>query len=306
MNVALILGFPASGKTTATQPLLDKKYFRLNRDVAGGTIAGLLPKLEESLKSGKNVVLDNLFATEATRQPFIEMAKKHGATVDCHWMQTSIEDAQLNYCMRSAQKYNEVLESQKGDPNIFPPAVIFKYRKEFQKPTTKEGFDSIIKVPFVRSWDSKYCNKALILDYDGTLRECVGGNGKYPTELSQVKLLPDRNKKITEFKNNGYILCGASNQSGVAKKHLTSETAVELFKYTNKLLKHNIDFRFDPSGVPPIRSWSRKPLTGMGAYFVEKYKLNPADCVMVGDLKEDETFAGRCGFQFVHADRFFG
>jgi len=305
-NVAIVLGFPASGKTTTTQMLVDKKYFRLNRDVEGGSVIGLLPVLEEQLKAGKNVVLDNLFATEASRQPFIAAAKKHGATIDCHWMQTSIEDAQLNYCLRSMRKYNKVLESYKGDPNIFPPAVIFKYRKEFQKPTTKEGFDSVVKIPFIRVWDDTYCNKALILDYDGTLRECVGGNGKYPVEQSQVKLLPNRTKKIDEFKNNGFVICGASNQSGVAKKHLSSETAVELFQYTNKLLEHDIDFKFDPSGVPPIRSWSRKPVTGMGAHFIEKYKLNPSKCIMVGDLKEDETFASRCGFQFIHANQFFG
>jgi len=305
VNVILVLGFPASGKTTVTEQFLNEGYFRLNRDTVGGKLNSLLPEMERQLKNGSNIVLDNLFATQTSRKPFIDLAKKYKANVECHWMQTSIEDSQVNYCLRSMNKYNQILESQSNDPGIFPPAVIFKYRKEFQKPTTEEGFDSIVKVPFKRNWNSSFKNKALILDYDGTLRDCVGGNGKFPTEKSQIKILPERAEKLTEFKNNGFILCGASNQSGVAKKDLTLEKATELFEYTNKLLGHDIDYKFDPSGVPPIRTWSRKPMPGIGVYFIVKYKLNPALCLMVGDLKADETFASRCGFQFCYADRFF-
>jgi len=305
MKTVLVLGFPASGKTTVTQQFVDQGFIRLNRDDRGGTIIDLIPLMEKALKNKENVVLDNLFATVDSRAPFIAAAKKCGAEVECHWMQTTIEEAQFNYCMRSMKHHGEVLASKSGDPGTFPPAVIFKYRKEFQKPNTDEGFSKIEKVKFQRIMDAEYVNKALILDYDGTLRNCVGGNGKFPVSQDQVELLPGRTEKLTEYKKQGYILCGASNQSGVAKGDLTEQTATELFEYTNKLLKHDIDFQFDTSAVPPIRSWSRKPLPGLGVHFVHKYKLNPYETIMVGDLKSDETFAKRCNFQFVHADEFF-
>ena len=48
-----------------------------------------------------------------------------------------------------------------------------------------------------------------------------------------------------------------------------------------------------------------KPMPGMGAEFIEKYKLNPSECIMVGDMTSDKTFAKRCGFQFMDAEEFF-
>jgi phosphoglycolate phosphatase-like HAD superfamily hydrolase len=46
-------------------------------------------------------------------------------------------------------------------------------------------------------------------------------------------------------------------------------------------------------------------MPGFGALLIVKYNLNPADCIMVGDYKTDETFAKRCGFQYVDQAEFF-
>ena len=46
-------------------------------------------------------------------------------------------------------------------------------------------------------------------------------------------------------------------------------------------------------------------MPGMGVQFIEKYKLDPSQCIMVGDMKTDQTFAERCGFQFINAQKFF-
>jgi len=43
----------------------------------------------------------------------------------------------------------------------------------------------------------------------------------------------------------------------------------------------------------------------MGAYWIEKYKLDPSQCIMVGDATSDKTFAERCGFKYLHPDVFF-
>jgi len=43
----------------------------------------------------------------------------------------------------------------------------------------------------------------------------------------------------------------------------------------------------------------------MGVVFIEKYKLDPSKCLMVGDRGEDKTFAARCGFKFQFAESFF-
>jgi len=66
---------------------------------------------------------------------------------------------------------------------------MYRYRKEFQEPAAAEGFDTVESVKFQRTFPKAWVNKALILDYDGTLREHTGG-GKYPTKPGQVKVLP--------------------------------------------------------------------------------------------------------------------
>ena len=109
-------------------------------------------------------------------------------------------------------------------------------------------------------------------------------------------------KVVKSFESQGYILLGASNQSGVAKGILTEEMARKCFEETNNMLGVRLDFQFCPHTIPPVSCYCRKPHFGMGAVFIEKYKLNPADCIMVGDQTTDESFAERCGFKFIHVD----
>src|SRR5574339_1165416 len=96
MKVTMIMGYPASGKSTLTKELVAKRAVSLNRDTEGGTIVSLLPKLAALLQDRKDIVLDNLFPTVDVRKPFIEMAQKHNANISCLLMGTSIEDAQFN------------------------------------------------------------------------------------------------------------------------------------------------------------------------------------------------------------------
>lgn len=308
-KVTMVVGYPASGKSTLTKDLTAKGAVALNRDTEGGTIAGLLPKMESLLQQGKDIVLDNLFATIDTRKPFIELAKKHGADIACHLMGTSIEDAQFNVVQRAIGLIGqfptpEAIKAAKHT-NIFPPTVLFKYKKEFQKPTTEEGFSKVETVKFVRKENPEFTNKALIVDYDGTLRECIGGNEKFPVIESQIEIKPNRKKILDAYKAKGYLLLGISNQSGVAKGELTEEKARELFDYTNKQLGVDIEYRFCPHQSAPISCYCRKPMNGVGVEFILKHKLRAKDCIMVGDMTTDKTFAARSGFQYVDQAEFF-
>ncbi len=308
-NVVMVLGFPASGKSTLTKEFIAKGYSNLNRDTEGGSIADLLPKLEGLLKDGKDVVLDNLFPTAEIRKPFVEAAKRWNARTECRVMGTSIEDAQFNFVQRMIELKGKLLTPEEikkaKHPNIFPPTVFYRYKKEFQVPTCEEGFDNIEKISFVRKDDPTFVNKALILDYDGTLRECVGGNDKYPTELAHVEVKENRTKILKEYEAKGYRLLGVSNQSGVHKGELTAERATELFQHTNKLLGVDIEFSFCPHQSNPISCYCRKPQSGTGIEFMHKYKLNRKECIFVGDMTTDKTFSTRCGFQYVDQAEFF-
>jgi HAD superfamily hydrolase (TIGR01662 family) len=309
MEVLLVCGPPASGKSTVTKELSLKGYSVLNRDSEGGSIAQLLPKLEFLLNDNKNVILDNLFPTIESRKPFIDLVKNKGSEIRCIVMSTSIEDATFNFVQRAIGILGEFptpeLIKKSKHPNIFPPAVLFKYRKEFEKPTVTEGFKSIETFNFVRKDDPSFTNKALILDYDSTLRECIGGNGKYPISKDQIKIMPNRTEVLKKYKADGYLLLGMSNQSGIHKRELSNEMAHELFQYTNKLLVVDIEYNFCPHQSAPISCYCRKPQTGKAIEMIIKHKLNRHDCIFVGDYTTDATWASRAGFKYFDQKDFF-
>lgn len=306
--VVLLVGSPASGKSSVAAEYIAKGYTHLNRDKAGGTVASLVPKLEDELKLGRNVILDNTYPTIESRQPFIEMAKRNGAQISCLYMGTTIEDAQFNACSRMVKAYKKLLTAEEmkkiDNPNMFPPVVLFGYRKQYQAPTLDEGFDSVREMPFVRKPDPSYTGKALLLDYDGTLRDTKSGD-KFPCNPSDIRILPGRVELLRLYASKGYHLLGVSNQSGVAKGDLTEDMARKCFDRTNELLGLDIDVAFCPHSVPPVSCYCRKPGVGMGVMFIEKYKLDPSKCTVVGDMTSDKTFAKRCGFKYLHADQFF-
>lgn len=302
------MGYNAAGKSTLVEQFTLRNYHRLNRDLEGGSLDDVAAKADHLLKGGVNtLVLDNTYGSVKSRESIIKVAKSNNIPIRCLWLSTSLEDAQLNACIRMVRKTGKLLQpadfKASKDPNLFPPAALFHYRKEFQKPTTKEGFASVEEVPFKREWPKEYVNKALLLDYDGTLRESVGEQ-KYPIELADIKMLPNRVEKLKDYKKRGFRLLGVSNQSGVARG-VPENKIVACFEETNKRLGVDIEYSYCPHRIPPVSCYCRKPHVGMGAFFIEKYKLNPSQCIMVGDMTTDETFAERCGFQYAHADYFF-
>ena len=309
--VTLLMGYPASGKSSVAREFEKKGYAVLNRDKAGGTVAGLLPQFQQLLKAGKDVLLDNTFPTAESRRPFIEMHRKWAdillAPMSCLWMGTSIEDAQVNACHRMVQHFGHLPTPEEikvsKSPNIYPPVVLFKYRKELEAPTTAEGF-KVEKKPFIRHHPKTHTNAAILLDFDGTLRETISGR-KFPNDPKDIKILLGRKKKLKQLQKDGVLLLGVSNQSGIAKGDPTEDQARACFDATLKQLGIKMEYLFCPHRVPPIGCWCRKPMPGLSVHFIEKYKLAPGKCTMVGDMTSDKTFATRSGFQYVDAKDFF-
>lgn len=311
-EVILVMGPPASGKSTQSDVFIKKDYVYLNRDTEGGKISSLVPKLDSALRAGSNVVLDNLFPTAEVRRPFIDICKAMNVPIRCVVMGTSIEDAQINALFRMWKKHKKFFFSPedlkdpaaKKDSNMFPVGVLFKYRKEYQPPNMLEGFSAIETVTFKRFYGAEYQNKALILDYDSTLRESTGAYD-YPIDPSEVKLLPGRAKKLQEYVDSGHLLLGVSNQSGIHKGILTDAQARACFDRTNELLGHNIDYVYCPHQSNPPSCYCRKPQSGNFVLLIEKYKLLPSACIFVGDATSDKTAAQRIGIPYKDVNEFF-
>lgn len=312
-EIILIAGPPGGGKTT-TLKKYQKDHVRLNRDESGGSIEELHQQAAQLLGCGKSLILDNTYGTVGSRASIIDIANRLGIPIHMKWMQTTAEQAQFFAARRQIQRYGKLLlpheyKEHRKDPNMFPPMAQFAYWKRVEKPTGAEGFTTIEEVPVTIDLGPEYVNKALLLDYDGTLRETISGD-IYPKIPSDVKVLPNREQVLDDYVRAGYKLLGVSNQSGCSKKpgherYVSQPMAVACFLETNRQLDADIEYLFatDAAGAPS--SYWRKPVPGMGVYFIEKYKLNPAQCIMIGDMKTDQTFAARCGFQFQWAKDFF-
>lgn len=304
----MFVGYPASAKGTLAKSYAG--YIVLNRDSVGGSVLNLVPKMVNEIKAGHDVVLDNTHAVLNDRTPFIQAAKNAKANIHCIWLDTSIEDCQINALMRMWERYGKIffddndLKAVAGDDNMFPPAVLFSFRKRFEKPNIDEGFSTLTRQKFVRHWPADFNGKGLFLDYDSTLRRTLGG-GKWPTDPSQIEILPKRTKVLQRYLDQDYKLFGISNQSGIGAGTMTEAQAIACFDHTNEQLGLDIEYRYCPHRPGPIGCYCRKPQVGMLIHFICKYKLDPTKCILVGDQTTDKTCAERAGLKYVDQGVFF-
>jgi diketogulonate reductase-like aldo/keto reductase/predicted kinase len=138
-EVVLIMGLPGAGKSTLAHAWEARGYQRLNRDERGGTLRGLALELDARLKAGlKRAVLDNTYVTRASRDVVIEVAQRHGLGVRCVWLDTPLDQAQVN-----------VVERGRDDGPM--PTALFRMARQLEPPAAEEGFTAIERVPFLRT-----------------------------------------------------------------------------------------------------------------------------------------------------------
>jgi diketogulonate reductase-like aldo/keto reductase/predicted kinase len=146
-EVVLIIGIQGAGKSTHARALVDQGYLRLNRDTLGGTLRGIAKRLDEALQGGATrVVLDNTYATRASRDEVIEVAHRHRLPVRCLWLDTPIADAQVNVIERMLDKTGTL-----EDPDGLLPTAQLRTLRELEPPSDEEGFSAIARVPFTRA-----------------------------------------------------------------------------------------------------------------------------------------------------------
>lgn len=308
--IYMMAGVPGSGKSTEVEKLPPHVY--LSRDKEGGRVIGLVPKMQKAIAEGaETIVLDCTFIVPEHRQPFLDAAEEAGVPIRLKFLDVSKEQAQFNLCWRMCERYGHVLRSEelkdyKHDDNMFAPIVLFGMFKKMARPQLVEGFDSV-EIIKRGQWKlpTKFKNRAIIVDYDGTVRETKSGLN-WPRDPSDVRAYPQAAAKLKKLAEDGWLLLGASNQSGVANDDPPMDVAKACFEETNRQLGVDIEYAFDYSRAGPIRSWHRKPMPGMGVDFIWKHRLDPSQCIYVGDQTTDRTFAKRCGFQFEYASDFFG
>lgn len=292
-EIVMIMGLPGAGKTTAARTFVDRGFARLNRDEGGGSLRGLLPALADLVESGESrIVLDNTYVTRKSRAAVIHAAAQHRLAVRCLWLSTSVEDAQVNAVSRIVSTYGRLLspgemrQAVKHDVSAFGPSVQFRYQRDLEPPDPSEGFSAIEEVPFVRTRDVAFTNRALIVWCDADM----------PAERGAV---------LRRYAQDGWKLLGLGWQPGVADGLVTEAQAEAEYARLQERLGVAIDILYCPHGGGPPICWCRKPLPGLGVVFIERYRLDPAQSIYVGKGAQDPGFARRLGFQYRDAADFF-
>lgn len=158
--------------------------------------------------------------------------------------------------------------------------------------------------------------KALVLDFDGTIRRSKSG-ATFIKDANDIELIPGVEPIIHKYKEQNYIILGVSNQGGVAFGFKTPQDISDERDATIALFQEN-PFHFikmcyhHPGGTTEPychRSLGRKPSTGL-LYSIEgdawEYGIviDWDNSLFVGDRPEDEECAKNAGIPFKHIDQF--
>jgi aryl-alcohol dehydrogenase-like predicted oxidoreductase/histidinol phosphatase-like enzyme len=305
-EVVLIMGLPGAGKSTAARTFVEQGYARMNRDEDGGSLRGLLLALDRLIESGcSRIVLDNTYVSRKSRAALIHAAAKAGLPVRCVWLSTSLEDAQVNAAWRMVAKFGRLLgpeemrQTVKHDVSAFGPMVQFRYRRELEPPHPSEGFSAIEIVPFERTRAASFTNRALIVWCDGVLSRTR------TSSPGEVEVFAERGEVLRRYAEDGWRVLGLGWQPEIAAKAVAIEQVETGYARMQEQLGVAMAILYCPHGGGPPICWCRKPMPGLGVVFIQRYQLDPSQCIYVGSGPQDPGFARRLGFQYSDATGFF-
>jgi predicted kinase len=129
MEMILLIGIPASGKSSFYKTHLFRKYMRISLDLYKNRNREM-QFLTLALSLQQCIAIDNTNVTRADRATYISLAKEKGYAVEGYYFKS-----QLSLCIeRNAQR--------KGKDCIPTAGIISKY-KDLQLPQLEEGFNKL-------------------------------------------------------------------------------------------------------------------------------------------------------------------
>lgn len=157
---------------------------------------------------------------------------------------------------------------------------------------------------------------ALCIDLDGTIR--CSTRGRYIEKPGDIALLPNVERILWKYRDAGFIICGVTNQGGVAHGHKTpADNEAELAHMCSLFTRNPIDFityaySMDDGRIFPynFRSLLRKPAYGMLVQceldaWAQGIVIDWNNSLFVGDRTEDEECAKAARIAFRWAEDFF-
>ncbi|KAJ1345472.1 hypothetical protein KIN20_000015 [Parelaphostrongylus tenuis] len=145
-ELIVIVGFPGSGKSTFAKKLeKDHGYEIVNRDTLGSW-QKCCDHAKAHLRRGKSVVVDNTNPNKEARSRYIALARELKIPCRCFELTCDIHQAGHNVKFRKlTQKVS----------NEVTTMVLRMHASKYEKPELAEGFDSIVHVNFVPSFENE-------------------------------------------------------------------------------------------------------------------------------------------------------
>jgi histidinol-phosphate phosphatase family protein len=136
--------------------------------------------------------------------------------------------------------------------------------------------------------------KAVLLDRDGTLVADVPYNG----DPARVVAMPGAREAVGRLRAVGVPTAVVSNQSGVARGYLRVEQVEAVNRRVEELLGPVGPWLVCPHG-PGDGCGCRKPAPGLIEAAARALGVDPADCVVIGDIGADVDAARAAGARAV-------
>jgi D-glycero-D-manno-heptose 1,7-bisphosphate phosphatase len=130
-------------------------------------------------------------------------------------------------------------------------------------------------------------NRLIILDRDGVINFDSKEFIKSPDEWVAI---PGSLEAITKLNQAGFIVCVATNQSGVGRGLFTLDTLNKIHEKMRRELKAlggKIDEIIYCPHTPEDNCLCRKPKPGMILALLNNWQANPADTWVIGDALRD-------------------
>ncbi len=133
--------------------------------------------------------------------------------------------------------------------------------------------------------------KALFLDRDGTINVDYG----YVYQPEKFELIDGITELCLRAQEKGYLIIVITNQSGIARGYYTDNDFQKINQYMIEIFNRYGVKITDVFYCPELSGNDRKPNCGMFIKARDKYGIDMAQSVSIGDKKRDIEAAQKAG-----------
>lgn len=287
IRVVVLVGKPCSGKTTYALSNCFNNFVYISSH-RYETDEVLFHKINDELDSRNNIIIDGDFGTVSQRSFITKLIndrnsipKKSEISIECHHLSASNAECKKNGIdrgIRGGRRLNK--------------AKLIDYMRNHETPTTEEGFDLYVQVPYKALTLNQ--NRCLFFNYSSLAYSSVGDKSiKKPED---AKLYACADNILMHYHSQGYYLCLYGRFSLVKVGKMTISTAQDCLLYIAKMLSSPIEH------IHLILDDDNDGLFD----FINRCKISVKDSILVGDSAFAKKYAERYNMgRYYHRNYFF-